>query len=87
MVFLILNNGAYRILRLNMDRYRAEIGLGPERGYPHLDLADPPVDFVAVAKGFGCEACRIESPAEIAPAVAEAFASGRPWLLDVVVEG
>ena len=85
-VFLILNNGAYRILKLNMNRYRKEAKL-KNRGFQHLDLAEPPVDFVAIAKGMGVEATRIEKPEDVGPAVQRAFEANQPWLLDVVIDG
>ncbi len=86
-VFLILNNRVYRILKLNMNRYRSIWGIGGERAYPHMDLTDPGMDFVALAAGFGMEGRKVTRPEEVGPAVREAFASGQPWLLDVVVEG
>ncbi len=85
-VFVIINNRAYRILKLNLNRYRSEASL-ENRGFLHLDLTEPEVDFVQIARGFGVEGQRIEAPEEIAPAVTAAFRSGKPWLLDVVVDG
>ena len=85
-VFLILNNGAYRILKLNMNRYRKESKL-KNRGFQHLDLAEPPVDFVSIAKGMGVEAVRVENAEDVGPAVKRAFESNKPWLLDVVIDG
>ena len=85
-VFLILNNGAYRILKLNMNRYRKESEL-EDRGFQHLDLSHPDVDFVSIAKGLGVEAVRIENPEDVGPAVKRAFAANQPWLIDVVIDG
>ena len=85
-VFLILNNGAYRILKLNMNRYRKESEL-EDRGFQHLDLSHPDVDFVSIAKGLGVEAVRIEIPEDVGPAVKRAFAANQPWLIDVVIDG
>ena len=86
-VFLILNNGAYRILKLNMNTYRRMAELDQDRGYPHLDLANPPVDFVSTAAGLGVDGRRVEKVEDVAPAVEAAFATGRPYLLDVVIDG
>ena len=86
-VFLILNNGAYRVLKLNMDRYRGMVQLPGDRGYPYLDIDSPRVDFVTVAAGFGVEGRRVEKVEEVAPAVEAAFSSGKPHLLDVMVDG
>jgi len=48
---------------------------------PGSDL--PGVDFVALARGFGCQASRVEQADELAPALAQAYASDQPWLVDV----
>lgn len=85
-VFLIVNNRSYRILKINMNRYRSEAGL-LDRGYQHLDISKPSVDFVPIATGFGVEGRRIEAPEDIGPAVRAAFDSGKPWLLDVAIDG
>ena len=86
-VFVILNNRVYRVLKLNMTRFRSEFGLGGERAFPHMDLNDPALDYVSLAKGFGMNATAVRSAEQVGPAVREAFASGQPWLLDVLLDG
>lgn len=86
-VFLILNNGSYRILKLNMDRYRRDAGIGSDRPYPHMDLGAPAIDFVAVAGGYGVKGARVSEPEQVAAAVRAAFESGEPYLLDVAIDG
>ncbi|MEM7254610.1 MAG: thiamine pyrophosphate-binding protein [Pseudomonadota bacterium] len=86
-VFVILNNRVYRILKYNMNRYRQEAGTPERQGYLHLDLTEPDIDFVSLARGFGLQAKRIVDADELADAVRDAFAAGVPYLLDVVVEG
>ena len=86
-VFIILNNKTYRILKLNMNRYRSQAGLGGERAYPHMDLTDPDLDYVSLAAGFGMAGKAISRPEEVAPAVREAFVAGVPYLLDIRVSG
>ena len=85
-VFLILNNGTYRVLKINMDHYRHISGIAPDRGYPYLDLDDPRVDFVSAAAGFRVPGRRVEKEEDVAPAVEAAFAAGGPYLLDVLVD-
>ena len=85
-VFLILNNGTYRVLKINMDHYRHISGIRPDRGYPYLDLDDPRVDFVSAAAGFRVPGRRVEKVEDVIPAVEAAFASGGPYLLDVLVD-
>jgi benzoylformate decarboxylase len=86
-VALILNNGTYRILKLNMNRFRKVADIDPGRGYANLDINDPPIDFVNMAVGMGLKALRVTSPDEVGPAVARAFASNEPWLIEAVVDG
>ena len=85
-VILIINNRSYRILKINMNHYRRVAELA-DRGYQHLDISEPEVDFVAIAQGFGVQAVRVEAVQDLAPAVKQAFASGAPWLIDVAVDG
>ena len=85
-VFLILSNQTYQILHLNMDRYRSMYGIGGERGYPHLSLNDPVVDFVRVAEGFGVKGQRVEKPEQVRTAIQEAFASGEPRVIQAEVD-
>jgi benzoylformate decarboxylase len=86
-VFLILNNREYRILKHNMDTYRQRFGAKPERGYPHMDLVSPDLGFVDLARGMGVEGARVTAPGELRPALEKALAGRRPFLLDVAVEG
>ena len=86
-VFIILSNRTYRILKLNMNIYRSRFGLGGERSYPHMDLNDPELGFVQMAQGMGVPGKLVEKPEDFAAAFKEALASGGPYLLDCVVEG
>jgi benzoylformate decarboxylase len=87
MVWVILHNRAYRILKFNLDNYQRRFGLPGDRPYPHMDLTEPEVDFVAIARGFGVAGEQVTSPADIRPALDRAFASGKPYLVDVVIDG
>jgi benzoylformate decarboxylase len=86
-VFLIVNNREYRILKHNMDTYRQRFGAKPDRGYPNMDLLPPDLGFVDLARGLGVEALRVATPGELRPALDKALAANRPFLLDVAVEG
>jgi benzoylformate decarboxylase len=86
-VFVILNNREYRILKHNMDTYRQRFGAKPDRGYPHMDLVAPDLGFVDLARGMGVEAARVRTPGELRPALEAALAARRPFLLDVDIEG
>ncbi len=84
-VFVILNDRAYSIVKRNLDRYREYFGVAGRRGYPFLDLVDPDIDFVQLANGLGVPACRIAEPSEVGPAVRAAFASGGPTLIEILI--
>jgi benzoylformate decarboxylase len=72
--FVILNNAGYAAVK----------SLGARLGIPHMPGSDVEgVDFVDVARGFGCRASRVERAALLAPALAQAFAANEPWLVDV----
>jgi benzoylformate decarboxylase len=86
-VFVILSNREYRILKHNMDTYRQRFGAKPDRGYPNMDLVSPDLGFVDMARGLGVEGTRITKPADLRPALEKAIAARRPFLLDVAIEG
>ena len=86
LVFVILNNRAYRIVKHNMDRHREFFGVRGKAGYPFLDLTQPDINFVDLAEGFGVPARRVMEPGQLAPAVQEAFDRSGPVLLDVPIE-
>ena len=54
---------------------------------PAMDLVDPEVDFVGLARAFGVEAHRISEPEELADRVRDSLQGGEPVLLDVPIEG
>ena len=86
-VFVILNNGEYRILKHNMDTYRQRFGAKPDRGYPNMDLGSPDLGFVDLARGMGVDGARVDKPVQLRPALDAALRAGRPYLLDVAIEG
>jgi len=50
-----------------------------------MDMNDPPIDFVAVAKGLGMTAQRVTDPTQLSSVLKRAVESGRPNLVEVVV--
>ncbi|HYB43442.1 MAG TPA: thiamine pyrophosphate-dependent enzyme, partial [Candidatus Methylomirabilis sp.] len=82
--FVMLNNAAYRILKLNMVEY-----LGPAirgRKFVAMDLTDPELRFDRMAESMGVPGRRIAKPDELADALREAIAHDGPSLVDVVME-
>jgi len=45
-----------------------------------------PVDYAAIARGFGFAARQAVDPSDVKPALQEALADGRPYFLDIVTE-
>jgi benzoylformate decarboxylase len=86
-VFVIVHNREYRILKHNMDAFRRRFDVSIDRPYLHMDLATPELGFVEMAQGMGVAARRVTRPGELGEALQTAFAAGKPYLLDVVVEG
>ncbi len=86
-VFVVLANREYRILKHNVDVYRERFAIETNRPYAHLDLDAPALDFVALAAGMGVEGVRVSEPGALVDALRAAFASGTPRLIEVAIEG
>jgi benzoylformate decarboxylase len=80
-VYVIANNGGYRIIKQRLKAFH-----GSDR-YVGMDFADPKIDFAALARSLGMAAETIAEPAALPGALQRAFASGKPMLLDVIVDG
>jgi benzoylformate decarboxylase len=79
-VYVIVNNRSYRIIKERLVSARhSDRFLG-------MDFADPPLDFVAMAKGMGVEGVRVSDPRELGSALRQAFAGRKPFLIDAVVD-
>jgi acetolactate synthase-1/2/3 large subunit len=80
---VILNNRAYAILQVEMQRI---VGRTPgPRAAPLLDLAGPDLDFVALAAGMGVPGERVETVGQLIAALARANAASGPYLIDALM--
>jgi benzoylformate decarboxylase len=77
--YVIANNRGYRIIKERLVSFRKT------DKFTGMDIRDPDIDFLAVAKSFGLPARRVTDPQDIAPALREGFASGKPNLIDLRV--
>jgi benzoylformate decarboxylase len=83
--WIILNNRSYRVLKENARRESPSTEAA-ER-LVGVDLVDPEIDFVALARGFGVEAHRVGNPDEIRAVVPAALAAEHPVLIDLSISG
>ena len=88
-IFVICNNGMYRVLKTNFNVYQKDILQESEPAGSNLLYSDfpTPFDMAAIANSMGVHGERIVDPSEIAPAVERAVASGKPALLDMIIDG
>lgn len=84
MVFVIINNYSYRILK---QRTNAMKGLAAQHdAYVGMDLDKPRVDFCSVARGLGLTAHKATTLDEVQAMLEVALAHDGPTLLDVEVD-
>jgi len=82
-LYLIFNNAGYAIIKSGT---RAAKQRAFETGtYVGMDITDPEVDLVSLARGLGAGAARATTPDELRTALAHAMAHQGPFLLDCVV--
>ncbi|HSA41612.1 MAG TPA: thiamine pyrophosphate-dependent enzyme, partial [Mycobacterium sp.] len=82
---VILNNGAYDILRIELARVGAADAAPGPKAAELLDLTSPGLDFVRIAEGMGVPARRVETAEALAEALRAAFAEPGPHLIDAVL--
>jgi len=82
--FVIFNNRSYRILK---QRLHAQRGLAAQTDtYVGMELLDPPIDFVALARALGIAAERARTVHETTDLIAKAIAGDRAMLIDVELD-
>jgi benzoylformate decarboxylase len=82
-VFAVVNNREYRILKNNL---RGMGGDSTRTGrFVAMDIEDPPVDYVSLAESMGVEATLVEKAADVGDAVRRALDDGRPHLLELPI--
>ena len=83
-VYAVLNNMGWLSIRdLQFDIYGKERGMATEFFSKEGGLYSP--DFVAIAHAFGAYGERIQKGEEVKPALERAFASGKPAVIEVIV--
>jgi acetolactate synthase-1/2/3 large subunit len=80
---VVFANYTYRILNIEMQRTGA-VGAGPQAA-KLLELGDPKIDFVSIARGMGVEATRCETAEAFETAFAAAMAQRGPRFIEAVI--
>jgi benzoylformate decarboxylase len=76
-LFIIVRNGAYNILKSFAKQLDTP-------NVPGLDL--PAIDFVSLAKGYGVEGERVSSPALLERTLSRAMSIDSPYLIEVEID-
>lgn len=86
-IFVILSNREYRVLKHNLDIYRARFDIGSNKPYPHMDLTCPVLGFPEMATGMGVPGETVTDADEIGAAMARARETQGPYLIEIVISG
>ncbi len=79
--FVLCNNAQYQILKHCGDAM--PLPNMAARQYLAMDLVQPEIDFVGLARSLGVEAQRVTEPEELSERVRESLAGEKPILFDV----
>jgi benzoylformate decarboxylase len=82
--FVVMNNREYNVLKAFM---RAHAGYSSARSnrFVAMEIDQPAIDFLALAKSMGVPARRIERPGDVAPAIEAGIASGQVNLIEIII--
>ncbi|WP_433655112.1 acetolactate synthase large subunit [Nocardia sp. CA-128927] len=80
---VILNNSAYAILRIELQRVGA--GVAGPKANDLFDLSRPAIDFVSIAEGFGVPATRATTCEEFAEQFQRAVDEPGPHLIELII--
>lgn len=80
---VIYNNSRYAIL--NLELMRVGVDTPGERAKSMLELTNPCLDWVSIAKGMGIKANRVTSTEEFKARFEEAMATKGPRLIEVIL--
>ncbi len=81
--FVIPNNAQYQILKVGSAGLQLPHAL---KGKFHgMDLVEPEIDMVSLARSLGVDAVRIEEPEALSDAVRKSLAGDKPLLIDVPI--
>jgi len=82
--FVIANNAQYKILKMGGEVMQLPQMI--QKNYLGIDLVEPEVDFVNLARSFGVQAHRVTEPDELSERMGDSLDQTEPVLLDVSLE-
>lgn len=82
--FVVMNNREYNVLKNFMKAQPGYLSARSDR-FIAMDIDQPPIDYLALARSMGVPARRIERATDIAPAIEAAIASREVNLVDVLI--
>ena len=82
--FVVMNNREYNVLKDFMKSQTDYLSARSNR-FIAMDIENPAIDYVALAKSFGLPARRVTRARDIAPAIEEGIASGRANVVEVMI--
>ena len=83
-VWLICNNAQYMILKRRLHAYGG--AAAKAETYIGLDITEPEVDFLALARAMGVHGVRADTADAVSKALREAMSRHGPTLIDVPIE-
>ena len=83
-VFVIFNNTSYRILKQRVHAMRGHAA--QTDSYVGMELNNPTIDFVALARSLGVKAERAKTVHEATDLLRKGLANGGPSLIDVALD-
>jgi benzoylformate decarboxylase len=83
--FVICNNHSYLLLKSNILAYWRERDIAEHTFPASFDLAEPDIQFAALAQALGVPAVRVATPDAIGPAIRQMLDHDGPFLIDLVI--
>ncbi|MBS0559778.1 MAG: thiamine pyrophosphate-binding protein [Proteobacteria bacterium] len=82
--FVVMNNGEYNVLK-NFMKAQTDYLSARSNRFIAMELTDPAIDYMALAKAMGLPGRRVTRAGDIAPAIEAGIASGAANLIEVVI--
>jgi benzoylformate decarboxylase len=82
--FVVMNNREYNILKNFMKAQQGYVSARSNR-FIAMEVAEPAIDYLAMAQSMGLPGRRIERAVDIAPAIEAGIASRQPNLIEVII--